>query len=370
MFGSTLLPAHASFTSFYIFGDSVSTTTNYTGGGTNYYGERYSNGRVWVELFAQQLGFTNNYWYSTNSVFPVYYTNLYASSTNWSYSSNNWSYFGDYSSNMVANVSAFQPPPDSNTALFAIWVSSADLYGTASSAYFAGTITNMAVWTNAINSSQSNHFVAITNLYAKGARTLIMPNAVDVTVAPFFSFLTPANKSFVHQRVIDYNAAFAITVSNAIAALPGVTIYVPDFFTLFNNVFANPAAYGLTNAGIGVLQDTSLKNKSLNGPGTNYIFWDQLNPSAKFHATMAGVAQQTLSQPQISKLTLLGGSNRLDLVNVPVGLDGLVYGCADLVNWSVAQNIDSTNVSLSIFLPPNGPLQFYRLFFPFTWTWP
>ncbi len=39
----------------------------------------------------------------------------------------------------------------------------------------------MAAWNNAINSSLANHSQAISTLYAKGARTLIMPNAVDIT---------------------------------------------------------------------------------------------------------------------------------------------------------------------------------------------
>ncbi len=49
------------------------------------------------------------------------------------------------------------------------------------------TSNNIAIWTNAINQSISNHFTAITNLYAKGVRTLVMPNAVDITEIPYYS---------------------------------------------------------------------------------------------------------------------------------------------------------------------------------------
>ena len=49
------------------------------------------------------------------------------------------------------------------------------------------TSNNIAIWTNAINQSISNHFAAITNLYAKGVRTLIMPDAVDITEIPYYS---------------------------------------------------------------------------------------------------------------------------------------------------------------------------------------
>ena len=39
---------------------------------------------------------------------------------------------------------------------------------------------------------------------------------------------------------------------------------------------------------------------------------------------MANLAQQLISPVQISQITVLNGSNRLDVVNVPVGLNGFV----------------------------------------------
>ncbi|HTQ50683.1 MAG TPA: hypothetical protein VMJ12_08225, partial [Candidatus Acidoferrales bacterium] len=127
LFGLVVIPAQASFTSLYIFGDGVSTTTtNSTAGLLPFYGLRKSNGRVWVELLAQQLGLTNNFWYSNNIANHLSYTNLSASSTNWSYSSNNWSYYGDASSNVIANLNVFATPPDTSNALFIVWVNDAD----------------------------------------------------------------------------------------------------------------------------------------------------------------------------------------------------------------------------------------------------
>ena len=79
LIGLVVFPASAAFTSLYIFGDGVCTTTNNpVAGFLPYYGLRRSNGRVWVELLAQQQGLTNNYWYSTNSASRIVYTNLSA----------------------------------------------------------------------------------------------------------------------------------------------------------------------------------------------------------------------------------------------------------------------------------------------------
>ena len=90
---------------------------------------RNSNGRVWVELLAQQLGLNTNFWYSNNILNQVPYTNLSASTTNWSYSTNNRSFYGNYSPFLVTNINHFTAPADAATALFIVWVNDADFVG-------------------------------------------------------------------------------------------------------------------------------------------------------------------------------------------------------------------------------------------------
>jgi phospholipase/lecithinase/hemolysin len=377
LFGLVVLPARAAFTSLYIFGDGVSTTATNHDSSTApfYFGGRWSNGRIWVELLAQQLGLTNNYWYSTNSSNQVSYTNLSASSTNWSYSSNNWSYFGDTSSNLVANVNAFTAPPNASNALFIVWVNDADFVNDMGNFYPS---TNLVTWTNGINLSLANHYAAITNLYAKGVRTLLMPDAVDISEVPQYAQNYPsAYKNFVRQMVIIFNTGFGVTLSNAMVSCPSLQIYEPDFFTKFDNILANPGSYGVTNVlyngqSIDVIEDPFLADKSLNGPGTNYVFWDYTDPTAKVHAIMADVAKQLLAPTQISQITSQNGSNRLALANVPIGLNGIVLGSTNLAftNWTTVTSFNSTSSAQSVFVPISGPLQFYRLNFPFAWTWP
>jgi hypothetical protein len=58
------------------------------------------------------------------------------------------------------------------------------------------------------------------------------------------------------------------------------------------------------------------------------------------------------------------------MASIPIGEDGFVEASSNLVSWATAANIDSTNLTQSILVPAAGPLQFYRLRFPFSWTWP
>jgi phospholipase/lecithinase/hemolysin len=348
LFGSAVFPAQAAFTMLQVFGDGISAMTNGPGG-SSYYGQRNSNGRVWVEVLAQRQGLT---------LYPT----------------NNWSYFGNTSTSMVASVASFTVPAgvSMSNILFVIWVNNADLFYPA-----LNNGTSMNAWTNAMNVSLTNHFKAITNLYTKGARTLIMPNVVDLSTIPEFN--SAADTNFVHQRCIDYNVAFTNTLNRARTNLnyPGLTIYMPDLFTLLTNIIAYPTNYTVINAlynglSIDAIEDPSLINKSANGPGTNYIFWDSTDPTAKVHMWMANLTQQLISPAQISQFTALNGSNQLVMANVPIGQNGLVLGRTNLVlgSWTTNATFNSTNTTQTIFVTPSGPQWFYRLSFPYSWTWP
>jgi phospholipase/lecithinase/hemolysin len=359
LFGPAVFPAQAAFTSLYVFGDCISTTTNNTSGLPYFYGKRFSNGRVWVEVLAQRQGL------SANSI-----TNV-----NWSYSTNNWSYFYNSSTSMLANVSSFQAPSNASNALFVIWVNCADLWFPAT---YSGT--SMAQWTNAINQSQTNHYKAVTNLYyAKGARTVIMPNAVDLSTIPAFN--NSPNANFIHLRCLDYNVAFSNTLNRIRASCPNLVLYTPDFFTLLTNILAHPANYGVTNAlGAGSSIDAvdavnyGFPSAVNNGFGTNFIFWDPQDPTAMVHAWMANLTQQLISPVQISNITMDDDdeSTRLDMTNVPIGQNGLVIGRTNLVmgNWTTNAIFVSSNATQTVYVPASGPTWFYRLKFPFSWTWP
>jgi len=348
LFGMAVLPARAAFNALYVFGDCISTTTNNTAGLSFYYGQRYSNGRVWVEVLAQRQGLS----YDSNK---------------------NWSYFYNSSTTMLANATSFQAPSDVSNALFVIWVNNADLWFQAK---YSGT--TMSSWTNAINQSQINHYNAVGRLYTNGVRTLIMPNAVDVSTIPAFN--ASANANFIHLRCLDYNIAFSNTLNRIRASWPDLTIYTPDFFTLLTNLLAHPASYGLTNAlgfnGKSIDAITAVNygfpGAATNGFGTNLVFWDPQDPTAMVHMWMANTVQKLISPVQIGQITAFSGSNRLDLVNVPIGQNGIVMGCANFSQpvWTTNVSFTSSNATQSVFVPAYTPQWYYRLSFPYSWTWP
>jgi phospholipase/lecithinase/hemolysin len=348
LFGLFAFSSQAAFTSLYAFGDSVSSTTNNTEPSVAhlYYGQRFSNGRVWVEVLAERQGLAYD-------------------------PKKNWSYFGHYSSDLLANLNRFPAPPDASTALFVVWVSDADFVWDLNQIDPPYTTNrSLAAWMGAINQSLTNHWKAVQMIYSKGARSLIMPNAVDISKVPYYAYLAAADRTFVRQRVIDFNSGFAALLDQARRSLPGLAIYEPDVFTLLDDMASRPANYGLINPGIDAVDDASLTDKSLNGPGRDYIFWDYLDPTAKVHAWLADTTQQLVCPVYITNLALSDSSNRLDLENVPIGRNGFIQSSSDFSNWATGQSIPSTNRAQTLWIPESGPKQFYRLIFPFSWAWP
>jgi len=282
-------------------------------------------------------------------------------------STNNYSWYGHYSSNMISTVSSLQPPADASNALFVVWACDADFVKFLEQDNLG---VNAAKWTNAINYSLTNHFSIITNLYyAKGARTLIMPNAVNLIQIPHFT--ASANSNFIRQQTINFNSLFSSLVSNAVASLPGLTVAAPDVFTLLDNVYVAPTNYGLIKPNTCVIFDLPPSQWTLNGPGTNYVFWDDFDPTAKFHMWVADTVQRLLPPVQFAGIASVSGSNRLDVINLPIGRSGVVDASTNFMSWTTSGITVDTNYAVqSIFVPKSDPQQFYRIRLPFAWTWP
>lgn len=339
--------AQPTFTSLHVFGDSATSTTD---GPTSpyYYENRRSNGRMWVEVMAGWRGLS----------FDI--------------TNHNLSFWEHYSPILVTNVDAYVPPADVSTALFVVWVNNADMYkniSTSPGLVYDDTV--LSVWTNNNNAWISNHFTVITNLYFKGVRTVLMPNAVDLTKTPNFApGLNNAEREWIRQRTLEFNSGFQDMLDDARATLTDMTIYSSDIFTLFEDVLATPSDHGMTNPGVGALNDFSLGDYSLDGPGADYVFWDHIHPTAKFQMLFAEAAQKLIWPVEIDSISATNGSNELHVINIPIGLDGVVRGSTNLADWPLSRPFVSTNSMQMISVPVSGPTEFYRLEFPLNWVWP
>jgi hypothetical protein len=347
---------HAGFSSIYGFGDGVCTTTANLTPASLYYSEtttsprrRYCNGRVWIEVLAQWQGLPYNY-------------------------AQNQSFYGHDSATLLTTTNSFPYVADAASALFIVWCCNADFVEHTSANPPSPTYTNANIpaWTSFINQSVSRHVQAVNNLYVKGARTLLMPNAVNIAAVPYFNF-GGANKEFIRARAAEFNVAFRNAMLERMASLPGLTIHLPDTYTLFEQVLAAPGEFGLFNGGAAVLlQGVNYGN----GIGANYVFWDYWHPSAKFQMLLADQAQQLISPPKVTGITVSGGNAQLQIANTPMGRTGHIQGSSNLQPpWTGDGTFvlpftawGSTTASASV--PASASQRFYRVHFPVVWTWP
>lgn len=344
------MQAMAGFSSIHVFGDGVSNTNNAptAGAAANYHGNRFCNGRVFVEVLSRWQGVTFD-------------------------TTKNISNFGNDSGVLVANVNNLAAPVDA-AALYVVWANNADFVdytGEISSPYGS-----MSPWTTRINQSLSNHVTAITNLYNKGARKIVMPNAVDIMRTPYYNVFNSADRLFARQRIIEYNQQFKTTMAGVMVGKPGLEIILPDTFTFFEQVLANPAAYGMVNPNDLNAGGIDSGDPSLNGAGAQYVFWDDFHPTAKFQMHFAAFIQQIISPVKVNSISLSGGNVQVQLVNVPLDRTGSILGSANLQPpWAVDQAINEPFVSggsttKTYTFAASGPKRFYRAAFPVVWTWP
>lgn len=350
---SLVAPA-APFTSIHAFGDGVCTTDGNSSTGLPYYetegSQRFCNGRVWIEVLATWQGL------------PYI-------------EAHNNSYFGHDSGKLIESVGTFTPPADIATALFIVWANNADLVGFLNSGvspppYDAD---DLVLWTDFIADAVANHQTAIQQLYAKGVRNLVLPEAVDVGKVPLYAFFDPDSKAFIRQRVLEFNAALKTAAAGLRSQFPDLVIHEPAVLSLFDDIIANPAAYGLTVTNVDAISALGASTP-LDGPGADYAFWDNVHPTAKVQMFLADLVQQEIAPLAVTGVSLTGGSTQLTLRNVPLGRTGIVEGRDDLGPWqqdaTIFEALATGSAEPSVSFPTSSPTRLQRVRFPVNWSWP
>jgi phospholipase/lecithinase/hemolysin len=346
LFQSAVFSKAAAFSALYAFGDGVCTTTGNNSGLSYYYPNSYCNGRIWIQVLAQRQGLAY-------------------------IASNNDSFYGQYSINLVTNVTSFIAPTNVSSALFLIWVSDADLV---SGMQTINPLSDTNQWAAVLNQSLVHQTNAIQILYNKGVRTLVMPNAVDITEIPSYNHTAAATRVLIRAQIAAFNSNFLAAERNLVVSNLGLAIYVPDIFSLLDNVLTNAAGYGMTNvlSGGQTIDALHAGYTGFTSPGANFIFWDPTDPTARFHEVIGDYIQNLISPAQITSVTPMGASNQLNIVNFPAGLNGYVDAGtnANATNWQSVQFCTNAGTTTSIYLPMTGQQQYYRLRFPYAWYWP
>lgn len=285
MFPLKVLAAQ-NYEDIYIFGDSFSDTGNAfksTNGtfppSSTYFNGRFSNGPVWVEYLAQDLGLSFNP--DTNFAFGGANTGV-----------NNISNPGlPGLQGQISSFTAANPSANPN-ALYIVWAGANDYFS-----YFGGSVPDP-------NQAVANISAAVTSLAAVGAQDIIVVNLPDLGKFPVANFNTQIPSLF--STLTDaHNSSLDTTIKSLSQQLnPDINIIPFNVNDLFSRIIAEPGVFGLTNATNYCIQDLTVI--PLNLPiqpivcnPDEFLFWDPVHPTTAAHQIIGEFAFSALKPASV-----------------------------------------------------------------------
>jgi outer membrane lipase/esterase len=308
-------PANAQFNQFYFFGDSLSDAGSFKPVLPPGTGEFTTNpGPIWAEVIAQRFGSTATPANQGGNDFAE----------------------GGARVTQLPGVPA-SPPTGTATpvsvqvqnflsrgavnprALYSVWAGADDLFFQLGLAQ-AGVISAADVQTNlATAATQLVQQVGILN--AAGARYIMVFNMPDVGSTPF------GRSSGQAGTITALSSFFNTTLSSGLDALH-VDVIRLNVFSLLNEVIADPATYGFTNASSPACTVPSLlcTSSTLVAPNAaqTYLFADSVHPTTATHQLIADYAASVLEAPQQIGL----------LANAPLQAEQANFRAIDDRMWS------------------------------------
>jgi outer membrane lipase/esterase len=293
------------FDAIYVLGDSLSDQGNLFAAtraaagpanalpdATRYFNGRFSNGPVYTDILAHDLGLTlgpsiaggNNFAYggartNYNTVEQVaggpFPNGLFPWSLN-------------------AEVQAFSARGvhDPN-ALYIVFSGSNDIGDILSRNLNPATVIPTAVG-GIVNAVQA--------FASAGARTVLVMNIPDLGLTPAFNFLGPPTTNPASALSRQFNDALA----GALASFTGLNIIQFQTDDLLNAVVANPGLYGLSNVTAPCYTGFVTPNPGATvcANPSQYLFWDQVHPTAGVQAILAEAVRETVPEPSTVWLLL------------------------------------------------------------------
>lgn len=167
--------------------------------------------------------------------------------------------------------------------------------------------------------SVGNLATAIQSLYALGARNFLVPNLPDLGKTPrALSPNPPVASNILTSETIAHNTLLDNTIKGLETAIPDINIIGLDVFNQFNQLRANPGQFGFTNVTESCLNPDTF---TVCSQPDDYLFWDGIHPTTAGHKELAKAAWEALesehkSVPEPTSPIALG----------LLGLGWLVYG--------------------------------------------
>lgn len=176
-------------------------------------------------------------------------------------------------------------------ALYTVWSGANDIFAVAAGAPAQTTIATAV----------GAHVTAIASLRSAGARYILVPTVPDTGLTPSARAQGPAAQAALTQLAVTYNSSLFAGLSGA-----GLRVIPLNTFSLFQEVVANPGAYGFANITGTACQPQITANSltctpnTLVSPGAadSYLFADGVHPTSRAHQLLSEFAVSVLEAPR------------------------------------------------------------------------
>jgi outer membrane lipase/esterase len=196
-------------------------------------------------------------------------------------------------------------------SLYVVWGGANDIFYHATqyglNTFFGGGFETAAQATANINAAATQELALISQLKQAGANYVVVFNLPDIGKTPSAAAdaaLVPGIQTFLSNVSVSYNQTL-----NAGLAATGANILSVNTYALFNEVLANPAAFGFVNTTVQACTTSSSHDcnaSTLVSPtaAQNYLFADGVHPTTAAHEIFGQYVLSELRAP--GQISLLG----------------------------------------------------------------
>ncbi len=306
-----------SFNQLVIFGDSLADTGNLaklSGGlfppNPPYFNGRLSNGPLWVEYLAPELGLNprqiTNLAVSGATSGRSNVASLVAAGQNLSQNiiqqlnqlPGMLNQIDLFANQLAASGTAAAPKALANPkALYVVWAGAND---------FLTLPQDPVAAIQSVLASVGNITKAVSTLAGLGAKTIVVPNLPNLGVTPF-----AAARNLIPQATA-FSTAFNALLQGELGSLEtnlGIDIVHVDVFSLSQAIANRPREFGFTNITTPLFQAKTPTNPD------NFVFADDFHPTTAVHRLISNTVKRSLTQPTPSQVFETSGQVVQQLVN-------------------------------------------------------
>ncbi|GAP94235.1 SGNH/GDSL hydrolase family protein [Leptolyngbya sp. NIES-2104] len=266
------------FKELVVFGDSFSDTGtifNLTGQvfppSPPYFEGRFSNGPIWVDFLAPELGIKEKN-----------VKNFAVGGATTGRENINSTQIGNQSlPGLLTEIDTYSTQVGSSganpKALYIVWAGGNDFLQIAERPQDAPSVIQQAV---------TNLSTAITTLFNLGARQIVVPNQLNFGLTPLVR--DRGLSDLATQATIGFNQALDQGIDQLEQTL-GIDLIEVDLFGLGQRIAAAPAEFGFSNISDRLITQTNPANPA------GYLWWDDVHPTTQGHQLVAETIETAIS---------------------------------------------------------------------------